>query len=120
MSPKPTPYARHRAGFPVQIRYGKRRLHSALGHDLSTRGVYLELRAVTLPEGTPVELEIDALGRQWLVEAVVTQTDGGGIKVSFVEPQAQLAAGLTTAGDLPMAPPLPAPRRVPQLQRPGH
>jgi len=123
MSSKPAPCATAQVGFPVQIRYGKRRLHSALGHDITPQGVYLEVRAVTLPEGTPVEVEIDAFGRRWLVAAVVTGSDRGGIEVSFDDPQPQLAAalavGLTEGGGLPLAP-LPSATRGPLLQRPGH
>ena len=120
MNPERRSCARQPIGFAVQIRYGKRRLHSACGRDLSRDGLYLELRAVTLPEGTPVELEIDALGRQWLVPAVVTHRDSCGIGVSFLDPQPQLVADLTQADALPM-PRLPLTLvRAPLLQRPGH
>lgn len=119
MNPERSPCARHAVGFPVQIRYGKRRLHSAYGHDLSVDGLYLELRAVTLPEGTPVQLEIDALGRQWLVPSVVARRDSCGIGVSFVEPQPELVAGLLQADALPMPPPPYTPVRAPLLQRSG-
>jgi len=120
MSSEPRPCARHPVGFPVQIRYGKRRLHSAYGRDLTVDGLYLQLRAVTLPEGTPVELEIDAMGRRWLVQAVVIQGDPCGIGVSFVDPQPQLLAGLAKAGDRPLSQPPHTALCAPLLQRPGH
>ena len=120
MNPERRSYPRHPVGFAVQIRYGKRRLHSACGRNLTVDGLYLELRAVTLPEGTPVELEIDTVGRQWLVQAVVTHGDRFGIGVSFLEPQPQLVADLAQAETLPMSSPLHTPVRGPVLQRPGH
>lgn len=119
MNPERSYRARHPAGFAVQIRYGRRRLHSAYGRDLTIHGLYLELRAMTLPEGTPVELEIDALGHPWLVQAVVTQGDRCGIAVSFIEPQPQLAAELAGADWVPMSPRPASPSRVPLLQRSG-
>jgi hypothetical protein len=120
MNPERRSCPRQPVGFAVQIRYGKRRLPSACGRDLTEHGVHLELRAVTLPEGTPVELEIDALGRRWLVQAVVTHGDRSGIGVSFLEPQPQLVADLAQAETLPMSSPLHTPVRAPVLQRPGH
>ena len=75
---------------------------------------------MTLPEGTPVELEIDTVGRQWLVQAVVTHGDPFGIGVRFIEHQPQLVADLSQAETLPMSPPLHTPVRAPVLQRPGH
>jgi len=120
MNPERSLCARHPVGFAVQIRYGRRRLHSARGLEPSIHGLYLELRAITLPEGTPVELEIDAPGRQWLVPAVVTCRDRRGIAVRFVDPQPALASDLAQADALPMPPPATDPLRVPLLERPGH
>jgi PilZ domain len=120
MNPDRSYNARYPAGFSVQIRYGRRRLHGAYGRDLTIHGLYLELRAMTLPEGTPVELEIDALGHPWLVQAVVTHGDRCGIGVRFIEPQPQLVAELAGADLIPMSPRPPTPSRAPLLQRPGH
>ncbi len=120
MNPERRSCTRHPVGFAVQIRYGKRRLHSAYGRDLSSDGLYLELRAVTLPEGTPVELEINALGYQWLVPALVTHRDSCGIGVSFLEPQPQLVADLIQADARPRTPPPYTPVRAPLLERQGH
>jgi hypothetical protein len=120
MIPERKPCARHPSSFPVQIRYGKRRLHGADGCDPSSEGLYLRVRAVTLPEGTPVELEIDAPGRQWLVPAVVTHCDDSGIGVSFLEPQPQLLSDLAGANALRPFQAPQVPLRAPLLQRPGH
>jgi hypothetical protein len=120
MTPEPNPCARHQAGFQVHIRFGRRRLHSARGRNPSSEGLYLEVRAVTLPEGTQVELEIRARDHQWLVPAVVTLRDPDGIGVSFLDPQPALVAELNQSD--PQTPPAvtAAPFRGPLLQRPGH
>ncbi len=117
MNPEPNPCARHLAGFQVHIRYGRRRLHSACGRNPSPDGLYLEVRAVTLPEGTPVDLEIKAQGRLWLVPAVVVHCDAAGIEVSFVEPQPDLIAELSQDDDQPLPAALQIPVRGPLLQR---
>lgn len=110
----------HTGGFEVHIRYGRRRLHSAYGHDPSSAGLHLELRAVTLPEGTPVQLEVQTLGRRWLVPAVVTRRDGRAIVVRFLEPQPELAADLTRAATLLPPGSVRAPARLPLLNRASH
>jgi hypothetical protein len=110
----------HTGGFEVHIRYGRRRLHSAYGHDPSSAGLRLELRAVTLPEGTPVQLEIQALGRRWLVPAVVTCRDRRTIAVRFLEPQPDLAADLTRVAALPPPGSVRARVRLPLLNRASH
>jgi hypothetical protein len=120
MTPDSPVTARYRAGFQVHIRYGRRRLHSAFGRDPSVDGLYLELRAVTLPEGTPVDLEIEALGRHWLIPSVVTHRDQDGIGVSFIEPQPGLVAELAQAEPQPMPPPQYTPARTALLQRHRH
>jgi hypothetical protein len=120
MTPEPNPCARHQAGFQVHIRYGRRRLHSACGRNPSHDGLYLEVRSVTLPEGTPVELEIKAKGRLWLVPAVVARHDASGIEVSFIEPQPDLVAELSQVDAQPLPATHYAPARGPLLQRHGH
>ena len=111
---------RHHAGFQVHIRYGRRRLHSGSGSNPTADGLHLELGALTLPEGTSVDLEIEALGRQWLIPSVVAQHDADGIAVRFVEPQPELAAELALVGAESMPPPRHLPDRRPRLHRPGH
>lgn len=111
---------RHHVGFQVHIRYGRRRLHGGSGSHPSADGLHLELGALTLPEGTPVDLEIQALGRQWLIPSVVTCRDPDGIAARFVEPQPELAAELALVGALSMPPPRRLPARSPRLHRPGH
>jgi hypothetical protein len=55
-----------------------------------------------LPVGTPIELEFSALGRAWLVPAVVVHGDNAGIGVMFRERQPELYEALS----VPMPPPL--------------
>lgn len=86
--------ARHRLDLPVYIRYRKRPFLGARGRDLSVGGMYLEVQSLTLPAGTPIELEFRGLGRNWLLPAVVTHGDGDGIGVSFRDPQPGLFEGL--------------------------
>jgi hypothetical protein len=120
MNPEHRSCSGHPVGFQVQIRYGRRRLHSARGCDPSSDGVYIEVRAVTLPDGTPVELEIEAGGRHWVVQAVVAHRDVCGIVARFLDPQPELVADLARAEALPMPLPAPAPVRAPLLERTWH
>jgi hypothetical protein len=99
--------ARHPIDLPVYIRYRKRRFLGARARDLSVGGMFLEVQALTLPAGTPVELEFRALGRSWLAAAVVVHGNNSGIGVMFREPQADLFRGLTQ-GAAEMLPPVAA------------
>jgi len=74
----------------VNIRYRKRRFYCARAHNLSADGMYLDVRSVTLPTGTLVELELHTQGLEWLVPAVVVHHHGGGVGVMFREPQTHL------------------------------
>lgn len=116
--------ARHPLSLPVQVLYGRRRFCSARARTLSLQGMSLTLRNLTLPPGTLVELELDGLGRGWLVEAVVVHSAGAEVGVMFREPQPELYQGLLEAG-IPgvaetgiaaMTPPA-APCERPQLAR---
>jgi hypothetical protein len=82
--------ARYPVDFPVQIRYRKRRFLCGQARDLSADGLYLQVRNLTLPSGTLVELELDLQGKQWLVAAVVVHHHGNGIGVMFRDPQPEL------------------------------
>ena len=86
--------ARHPLALPVQILYGKRRFSRARSRNLSLQGMYLEVRNVILPPGTPLELELDCLGRQWHLEAVVVHRDEAGVGLMFREPQREIYEGL--------------------------
>ncbi|MBK1701651.1 PilZ domain-containing protein [Thiococcus pfennigii] len=98
----------------VQIRYRRRRFSHAWARNLSEQGMYLDVRAVTLPTGTLVELELQCLGREWLIPAIVIHHQGGGIGVMFRDPQDELYRGLIGAHELAHRPHRPAiPAREP-------
>lgn len=88
---------RHPVDLPVHIRYRRRRFSYAQARNLSEQGMYLEVRALTLPTGTLVELEMDCLDKEWLIPAVVVHHQAGGIGVIFREPQPELYEGLAEA-----------------------
>ncbi|MGD9409897.1 PilZ domain-containing protein [Thiohalocapsa sp.] len=96
--------ARHRIDLPVYIRYGRRPFLGAVARDVSIGGMFLSVQSLTLPTGTPIELELSSLGRDWLIPAVVMHGDNTGIGVMFREPQAELFRGLMQAAD--MRPPI--------------
>lgn len=79
---------------PVYIRYGKRRFLGAQAQNVSFRGMFLSVRALTLPIGTPVELEFRNLGKGWLIPALVIHRDSSGIGVMYREPQPDLCIGI--------------------------
>jgi hypothetical protein len=89
----------------VQIGYRKRRFYGAQARNLSVQGMYLTVRNVTLPVGTPVELEMECLGKEWLVEAVVVHGTRSGVGVMFREPQPELYQGLIQPDALRRPPP---------------
>lgn len=109
--------ARHRIHLPVYIRYRRRPFLSARARDLSVGGMFLDVQALTLPTGTMVELELSALGRSWLLPAIVIHGNQSGIGVMFREPQPALFRGLLSAADR-APPPSPAPlERLPESLR---
>lgn len=87
--------ARHGVDVRVHINYRKRRFYCAQARNLSTDGMYLDVRSVTLPTGTLVELELEHGGREWLLPAVVIHNQGSGIGVMFRDPQPALFEELT-------------------------
>ena len=91
---------------PVYIRYGRRPFLGARTRDLSAAGMFLSVQSLTLPAGTPIELELSCQGRDWLIPAVVVHGDNTGIGVRFREPQPALVQGLISPADMP--PPGPA------------
>ena len=86
---------RHPIELRVQIRYRRRRLHCALARNLSTTGMYLDVPSVTLPNGTPVELELDEEGMELRIAAMVVHHNGSGIGVMFRGPLPELLADLS-------------------------
>mgnify|MGYP001824423997 CR=1 FL=1 len=94
--------ARHRLELPVYIRYRKRRFLGAHARNISVGGMYLAVQSLTLPAGTPVELELNHLGKKELIPAVVIHGTSSGIGVMFLEPQVALfqaiAQGTSEAG----------------------
>lgn len=100
--------ARHPIDLRVHIRYRRRRFFCARACDLSDDGMFLEVQNLTLPRGTLIELELCALGRDWLIPAIVVHHRGSGIGVMFREPQPALYRGLTQ-GETRLQPPPTAP-----------
>jgi hypothetical protein len=96
--------ARHRLDLPVYIRYHKRPFLGARARDLSSGGMFLSVQALTLPIGTPIELELRCLGKRWLLPAIVSFGDNSGIGVMFQEPQPALFHALIEQGGLPLPP----------------
>jgi hypothetical protein len=96
--------ARHCIDLPVYIRYRRRPFLGASAHDVSVGGMFLSVHALTLPIGTPIELELTSLGRDWLIPAVVIHGDNTGIGVMFREPQPELFQALIAAAHMPPPP----------------
>ena len=86
---------RHRMDLPVYIRYRRRRFHAARARELSSVGMTLAVQSLTLPNGTPIELEFRGPGRSWLIAAAVTYSDNSGIGCIFRDPQPALVRDLT-------------------------
>ena len=91
--------ARHPIDIKVQILYHGRRFFTARGRSLSTQGMYLDVRNLTLPVGTRVELEMECLGKPWRLEAAVVHRSPAGVGVKFREAQPELGLGLDPALD---------------------
>ncbi len=81
----------------VQIHYHGRHFYAARGRSLSRAGMFLDVRNLTLPVGTEVELELEHLGRLRRIEALVIQRGPAGVGVRFTEEQPDLDAGVETA-----------------------
>lgn len=81
----------------VQIHYHGRHFYAARGRSLSRAGMYLDVRNLTLPVGTEVELELEHLGRPRRIEALVIHRSPAGVGVRFTEEQPDLDAGVETA-----------------------
>jgi hypothetical protein len=98
--------ARHGLELPVYIRYRKRRFLGSQARNISAGGMYLAVQSLTLPIGTPVELEFNLLGKKQLIPGVVIHGSGNGIGVMFREPQVALfQAVVQGASDAGMQPP---------------
>jgi len=78
----------------VYIRYRRRRFHAARARELSSVGMTLAVQSLTLPNGTPIELEFRGPNRSWLIAAAVTHSDNSGIGVIFCDPQPELLASI--------------------------
>ncbi len=83
---EPTPGAH----FPVFIRYRKRRFQGATLRMLSNNEIELAVQALTLPPGTPVELEFLHSGRQWRLPAQVARGSSDGIGLRLDGPLPEL------------------------------
>ncbi|NBC49078.1 MAG: PilZ domain-containing protein [Gammaproteobacteria bacterium] len=98
--------ARHPLDLPVYIRYHKRPFLGATACNLSIGGMFLSVQALTLPNGTPIELELRCAGKRWLLPAIVTYGDNSGIGVMFQEPQPALFHELIEHRNAELPPPL--------------
>jgi hypothetical protein len=96
--------ARHPLDLPVYIRYRKRPFLTAKACNLSAAGMFLSVKALTLPTGTPIELELRAHGKRWLLPAIVTHGDNSGIGVMFQGQQDDLFQELVNGSETPMPP----------------
>jgi len=96
--------ARHRLELPVYIRYHKRPFLTAMARNLSTGGMFLSVKALTLPTGTPIELELRCLGKRWLLPAIVIHGNNSGIGVMFKSPQTELFHDLIHQADALLQP----------------
>jgi hypothetical protein len=101
MNSEPQDATGHGGELPVYIRYGRRPFLGSHARDVSAGGMFLSVQSLTLPVGTPVELELSCLGRGWLIPAVVVRGDNAGICVKFCEPQPELVRGMSAALDMP-------------------
>lgn len=103
----------------VQIRYRNRRFPAATGRYISAEAMFIDLRNLTLPPGTFIELEFRLAERDWRIPAVVSHSQNGGIGVMFHEMQHQLLSALDlTAADSPS--PLHSPQRSMAQTQPHH
>lgn len=104
---------RHPLDLQVYIRYRKRRFSCAHGSNLSDQGMFLDVRNLTLPTGTLIELELDCLGKKWLIPAIVIHhkesgrqgsgrqaIQASGIGVMFRSAQPELYHGLRQSDPL--------------------
>jgi hypothetical protein len=87
--------ARRPIDLPVYIRYRKRRFLGAQARNITIGGMFLEVQSLTLPIGTPVELEFREFGRSWLIPGIVIRGNSQGIGVMFRDTQPDLFRELT-------------------------
>jgi hypothetical protein len=97
--------ARHALDLPVYIRYRKRRFLGARARAISVGGMFLEVRSLTLPNGTLIDLEFSRLGKDWRVPAIVIHGSGRGLGVMFREPQPTLFQEMLSTADAALPPP---------------
>lgn len=98
---------RHPVDLPVFILYRKRRFLGTRARHLSVGGIDVEApRALTLPPGTLVELELNHGGERHRLPAFVTRSDRQGIGLRFRDPQPELLRELVTTHELEIPPPM--------------
>ena len=102
--------ARRLIDLPVYIRYRKRRFLAAQARNIAVGGMFLDVQSLTLPVGTPVELEFRQVGHGWLIPGIVIRGNSQGIGVMFRDAQPDLLRELTQLG---------APMSVPPAAREG-
>lgn len=104
---------RHPRDLRVQIHYHGRRFLAAHGRSLSRQGMYLDVRNLTLPVGTRIDLELEHRGRARRLEAVVIHRSPAGVGVRFVEEQPDLDTEPAAADAAETDPLMPPPRLAP-------
>lgn len=92
---------RHPIDIKVQIQFHGRRFFSARGRSLSDREMDLDVRHVTLPVGTRVELAMDCQGTNRQLGAVVVHHSPVGVRVRFLEAQPELSLNLIRTKPMP-------------------
>lgn len=74
----------------IDIRYRNLRPFPARARRIWINGIALEVRGVTLPAGTAVELHFDVEGRPYQLPAVVAESRPGTLILHFDTPQRDL------------------------------
>ena len=89
---------------PVFIRYRKRRFQGARLRALSSDELEVSVHSLTLPPGTPVELEFLHSGRQWRLPAQVARGSREGLGLRLDVPQPELLRNVQKESDEHMNP----------------
>jgi hypothetical protein len=74
----------------VFIRYGRRRFQADSLRAVSSQELEIAVSALTMPPGTPVEVEFLHSGRHWRLPAQVARGNGHGLGLRLKVPQPDL------------------------------
>jgi hypothetical protein len=97
--PQDSPGNRADLDLPIFIRYRNRHFQGARLRALSSQEVEVSVQALTLPPGTPVEVEFLHSGRSWRLPAQVATESTDGLGLRFRDPQPELLRDLTGPAD---------------------